>query len=147
MDGPRIVGPPIRIRLLLVTTQAIIRHGLRMWLELEVDLVVVGEASTGAQAIALAEALRPDVVLMDAELPGMDGVATTAVLRAAVPDAQVVLLSLHADAPTHTRALAAGAAAFVGKGTGDAALLPTLRALGARRASGHEGRTGPAAGV
>jgi len=115
-----------------------------MWLELEVDLVVVGEASTGAQAIVLAEELRRDVVLMDAEMPDMDGVATTAALRAVVPASQVVVLSLHADAPTRARALAAGAAAFVGKGTGETELLATLRALRTRGASGCESRTGPA---
>jgi DNA-binding NarL/FixJ family response regulator len=145
MKDPQIVGP--RLRLLLVDDEAVIRRGLRMWLDLEADFDVVGEASTGAQAIVLAGALRPDVVLMDVEMPEMDGVTATAALRAAVPHVRVVLLSQHADAPTRTRALAAGAAGCVSKGTGDTELLETLRALGARRPSRRNGLTDSAAGV
>lgn len=100
-----------------------------MWLELEPDLEVVGEASSGEDAVRLARLLAPDVVLMDVEMPGMDGVAATAAVRAAVPTTQVIVLSLHADAPTRARALAAGAAAFIGKGSGELELLACLRAL------------------
>ena len=70
------------IRLLLVDDQSIIRQGLRMRLLLEPDIVVVGEASSGEQAIELVHELAPDIVLMDVEMPGMDGITATAALRA-----------------------------------------------------------------
>jgi DNA-binding NarL/FixJ family response regulator len=117
------------VRVLIVDDQPVIRRGLRMWLDLEPNVAVVGEAATGEEALQIARRLKPDVVLMDAELPGMDGVAATAAIRAALPTTRVIVLSLHADAPTRARALAAGAAAFIGKGSGDLELLASLRAL------------------
>jgi DNA-binding NarL/FixJ family response regulator len=119
-----------RLRVLVVDDQAAIRRGLRMWLELQPDVEIVGEAASGDDAVAAALALQPDVVLMDAEMPGMDGVAATAAVLAAAPSTAVVVQSLHEDAPTRARALAAGAVAFVGKGTGEAALLAAIRRLG-----------------
>jgi NarL family two-component system response regulator LiaR len=114
---------------LIVDDQPVIRRGLRMWLDLETDLAVVGEAATGEEALQIARCLQPDVVLIAVELPGMDGVAATAAIRAALPATQVIVLSLYADAPTRARALAAGAAAFIAKGSGDLELLASLRAL------------------
>ena len=136
-------GPePVRLRILLVDDQPLIRRGLRIWLELEPDVEIAGEASSGQEAIELARSLAPEVVLMDVEMPGMNGIAATAAIRAAAPQTQVVVQSLHDDAPTRVRALAAGAAAFVGKGTGEAELLATIRrlraAVHARAASGTE---------
>jgi DNA-binding NarL/FixJ family response regulator len=122
-----------RVRLLLVDDQPAIRRGLRMWLELQPDLEVVGEAESGEGAVVAAVGLRPDVVLMDAELPGMGGVAATAAVLAAAPGVAVVVQSLHDDAPTRARAREAGAAAFVGKGTGEEELLAAIRRLGSRQ--------------
>ncbi|HYA99902.1 MAG TPA: response regulator transcription factor [Ktedonobacteraceae bacterium] len=103
------------IRLLLVDDQSIIRQGLRMRLLLEPDIVVVGEASSGEQAIELVHELAPDIVLMDVEMPGMDGITATAALRAATTQSAVVMMSIHDDTQTRVRAQAAGAAAFVEK--------------------------------
>ena len=122
-----------RIRLLLVDDQPAIRRGLRMWLELQPDVEIVGEADSGQAAVEAVLALRPDIVLMDVEMPGMDGVAATAAVRAAAPGTAVVVQSLHEDAPTRARALAAGAAAFVGKGTGEVELLEAIRRLGSQQ--------------
>jgi DNA-binding NarL/FixJ family response regulator len=122
-----------RVRVLVVDDQAVIRRGLRMWLGVQPDLEVVGEAKSGEAAVVAAVALRPDVVLMDAEMPGMGGVAATAAVLAATPGVAVVVLSLHDDAPTRARAREAGAAAFVGKGTGEVELLATIRRLGSRQ--------------
>ena len=103
------------IRVLLVDDQVAVRSGLRMRLALEPDIAVVGEGDDGATALALAPALRPDVILMDIELPQMDGISATAALRDLVPSAAVVILSIHDGSATRARARAAGAADFVGK--------------------------------
>ena len=118
------------ITLLLVEDELLVRHGLRMWLEREANVAVVGEASDGAEAITLAQALLPDVVLMDISMPTMDGIAATDALRVVVPHSAVVLLSLYDDATTRARAYAAGAVAFVGKQEGVRALQAAIQQVG-----------------
>ena len=76
------------IRVLLVDDQALLRMGFRLILETEPDIEVVGEAADGAAGVAMASALRPDVVLMDVRMPGMDGIAATAAITAAGPGQQ-----------------------------------------------------------
>ena len=122
------------IRLLLVDDRPAIRKGLRIWLALEPNMEVVGEASDGAEAISLARALRPDVVLMDVEMPGMDGISATAALRQVVPQSAVVILTLYDDAATRTRAREAGAAAFIAKHRMEETLLAEIQ----RAAMAHE---------
>ena len=116
-----------RVRLLLVDNQPAIRTGLRMWLSLEPCLEVVGEASDGTEAISLTQALCPDVVLMDVEMPHMDGISATAALRSLAPQSVVVILTLHDDTATRTRAREAGAAAFVAKHRMEETLLAEIR--------------------
>jgi len=124
------------ITLLLVDDEPLVRYGLRVWLERVTDITVIEEASNGAEAVALAQALHPDVVLMDISMPAADGIAATAALRASVPHCAVVLLSLHDDATTRARAQVAGAATLVGKQEGVKALLTAIReAAGQGRAS------------
>jgi DNA-binding NarL/FixJ family response regulator len=94
---------------------------------LEPDIQVVGEASTGREALTLAQALSPDVVLMDVEMPDMDGIETTTALRATVSGSPVVILSIHDDQPTRARAQAAGAVAFVEKRGRTDDLLAAIR--------------------
>jgi len=103
------------IRLLLVDDHAVVRRALRERLQLEPDLQVVGEAGTGREAIDLAVSMVPDVVLMDIEMPDIDGIQATAELRRTRPQCGVVILSIHDDIPTRVRARAAGAVAFVVK--------------------------------
>jgi DNA-binding NarL/FixJ family response regulator len=122
------------IRLLLVDDRPAVRTGLRIWLALEPNLEVVGEASDGAETISLARALHPDVVLMDLLMPGMDGISATAALRSVVPQSAVVILTLYDDAATRTRAQEAGAAAFVAKHRMEETLLAEIR----RVAMAHE---------
>jgi DNA-binding NarL/FixJ family response regulator len=88
------------IRLLLVEDQSIVRQGLRMRLLMEPDNVVIGEVSSGEQALELVQVLSPDIVLMDVEMPGMDGIIATATLRATTPRSAVVMMSIYDDART-----------------------------------------------
>ncbi len=128
-------SPDVRpIRLLLVDCQRAVRRGLKMRFALEPDLEVVGEAGGVAEAISLARALHPDVVLMDVEMPGMDGISAAAALRQIVPQSAVVILTLYDDAATRTRAQEAGAAAFVAKHQMEETLLAEIR----RVAMAHE---------
>jgi len=103
------------INVLLVDDDPAVRRGLRMRLAAEPDLNLVGEAADGLTAIALAEALRPDVALIDVELPLMDGIAVAERLRGLCPRPAVIMLTLRDDADTRERACAAGVSAFVAK--------------------------------
>src|SRR5207245_10993917 len=79
----------LMIRVLLVDDQSVVRRGLRLRFHLEPDLEVVGEASSGTEALTLAQTLTPDVVLMDIQMPDLDGIAATAALRRVVPQSAV----------------------------------------------------------
>jgi DNA-binding NarL/FixJ family response regulator len=115
------------IRVLLVDDEPNVLHGLRMRLGLEADIHVVGEAADGATAVALAVLLSPDVVLMDVNLPNMDGISATREIASRLPQTSVVVLSLHDDQGTIDRALSKGAAAFVAKQQADGDLLRAIR--------------------
>ena len=117
------------IRLLRVDCQRAVRRGLKMRFALEPDLEVVGEAGDIAEAIPLACALHPDVILMDVELPGVSGTAAIETLHTATPQSGVVIFTLHDDAATRARAQAAGAVAFVAKHQTEEALLAAIRGL------------------
>ena len=122
------------IRLVLVDDQPIVRQGLRKRLTLEPDMTVVGEAGNGSEAVTLVQQLTPDIVLMDIEMPVMDGIAATAVLRKSAPQSAVVLLTIYDNVSTRARAHAAGAAAFVHK-SGDIDIL--LAAIRQTAEQGH----------
>jgi len=123
------------IQVLLVDDEPNILRGLRMRLGLESDICVVGEATDGSAAVDMASRLSPDVVLMDVNMPVMDGIAATLELATRAPGSAVVILSMHDDHDTADRALAAGAVAFVAKQQIDNALLAAIRAA----ARGKEG--------
>ena len=117
------------IKLLLVDDQSIVRQGLRRRLLLEPDIAVVGEASSGEQALELVESLAPDIVLLDVVMPGLDGITATTAIRDNFPHSAVVMNSIHDDVHTRALALAAGAAAFVEKRGAVEMLLETIRQL------------------
>jgi DNA-binding NarL/FixJ family response regulator len=117
------------IKLLLVDDQSIVRQGLRMRLLMEPDIMVIGEASSGEQALELVESLAPDIVLLDVEMPGMDGITATKAIHANSFQSAVVMMSIHDDAHTQARAQGAGAAAFVEKSGTLEVLLATIRQI------------------
>ena len=100
---------------------------------LEPDLEVVGEAGDAPEAISLARALSPDVILMDVEMPGVSGIATTETLRTVTPHSAVVIFTLRDDATTSTRAREVGAAAFVAKHQTEETLLAAIREVASER--------------
>jgi DNA-binding NarL/FixJ family response regulator len=124
------------IRLLLVDDLPAVRRGLRMWLSLEPDMIVVGEAGDGAEVCPLVNALHPDVVLMDLFMPHRDGLCATADVHLAHPGLPVVLLSLYDDRETRDAARHAGVTAFVAKHDLDHMLVRTIRAVAGRCAPG-----------
>lgn len=117
-----------KTRILLVDDQPTIRRGLRMRLELEPWLTVVGEASCGPEAVRAAAETGPDVVVMDVVMPGGDGIEATVALLTADPRVRVVVLSLYDDEATRAAAARAGAVAFVAKHDPQGALLDAIRA-------------------
>ena len=121
------MGKVSMIRLVLVDDQATVRQGLKMRLLLEPDISVVGEASSGTDALTLVQQLRPDVVLMDVEMPDMDGITATTALQSIVPQSATVMLSIHSDNITRARAQSAGAKACVEKMGSTEELLSAIR--------------------
>src|SRR3712207_1887331 len=101
------------IRILIVDDHTVVREGLRMFLELEPDLEVVGEATNGARAVDLARELRPDVVLMDLLMPVMDGVAATQAIRSALPNTRVIALTSILEDEKVVGVLRAGAIGYL----------------------------------
>jgi len=116
------------IRLLLVDDHALLRAGLAALLEGTDDVTVVGQAADGAEAVALARQLRPDVVLMDLSMPVLDGVDATRALRADRPDAVVVVLTSFSERARVQDALAAGAVGYLLKDSEPATIVAAVRA-------------------
>jgi DNA-binding NarL/FixJ family response regulator len=116
-------------RILLVDDQELLRMGFRMVLDAQADLEVVGEAGDGAEAIALADALQPDVILMDVRMPGVDGVEATQTLVGRGSTARIIILTtFDLDEYAHA-ALRAGASGFLLKDAPPADLLSAIRVV------------------
>ena len=116
------------IRVLLVDDQALFREGLGTLLSLHADIDVVGEAGNGQEALAAAEALRPDVVLMDLRMPVLDGVAATRRLREGGHPARVIVLTTFDDDDTVFDGLRAGAVGYLLKDVSSDKLVEAIRA-------------------
>lgn len=123
-------------RILIVDDAPAVRESLGWLLEDEPDLTVVGNASTGSDAIQQMVNLKPDLILLDIELPDMDGFTVTRKLKALPSPSLVVLLSIHNDAISRERGYNAGCDAYVGKELGWEGLLAVLHKVLSDRDSG-----------
>ena len=117
------------IRVLVVDDHAVLRAGLRLLLDAESDMTVVGEASTGAEAVERAKTLDPDVVLMDLRMPGLGGVDATRYLKREVPETKVLILTMYDDAGSLRQVLRAGASGYILKKATDTDLVAAIRAV------------------
>jgi len=122
-------APPIR--LLLADDQALVRGALAALLNLEPDLEVVAEVGRGDEVVRLARQTRPDVALLDVEMPGLDGIAATVELRAALPSCRVLVVTTFGRPGYLRRAMAAGASGFVVKDTPARQLADAVRRVAA----------------
>lgn len=123
------------VKVLLVDDQQNVRIGLRMLLQLEPGATVIGEAGTGAEAVELARVLNPDVVIMDVEMPGIDGIAAARQCIGLWPHCIIIILTIHDRPEVRERALSAGAWAFVEKGKPQELRDAYRQALGVLRPS------------
>ncbi|MCA1723258.1 MAG: response regulator transcription factor [Thermomicrobia bacterium] len=104
---------PEKIRVIVADDHSVVRQGLRMFLLVQPDMELVGEAQNGREAVALAATLAPDVVLMDLLMPEMDGIEATAAIKAACPATQVLVLTTYLDDRRVAEAIQAGAVGFL----------------------------------
>lgn len=119
---------PAPIRVLLVDDHAMVRRGMRDFLELHDDLEIVGEAADGAAAIETAAALRPDVVVMDLLMPGVDGIEATTRIKADNPETEIVAITSFVEEARIIAALEAGASGFLLKDAEADELAAAIRA-------------------
>jgi two-component system, NarL family, response regulator NreC len=118
-------------QILVVDDHAVVRSGLRMLLDAEQDLEVVGEAGDMRNAVFEARSLKPDVILMDVVLPGASGIEATAAVLKEAPDAKVLVLSMQDDPRYVREAFSAGASGYVLKEAADAELVDAIREVAA----------------
>ncbi len=117
------------IRILLVDDHHVVRQGIRSLLELDADLMVVGEAATGAKALELVESLRPDLVLLDIKLPDLDGFEVCRQALARQPDLPIIILTAFSNQDTVARCICEGAKGYVLKDVDVVELTRTIRAV------------------
>ena len=119
------------IRILIADDHGVVRQGLEMYLELDPELEIVGQAVDGAEALRLARELKPDVVLMDLLMPAMDGIAATRAIRRELPDVEVIALTSVLENGMVFDAMRAGAVGYLLKDTNAKALCQAVKAAAA----------------
>lgn len=117
------------IKVLLVDDHELVRSGVRRLLDDSQDIVVVGEASNGEQALELANECQPDVVLMDLSMPGIGGLEATRKLMKQHPDCKVIVVTVHAEEPFPKRLLEAGAVGYLTKGCGIDEIVKAIKSV------------------
>jgi DNA-binding NarL/FixJ family response regulator len=120
-----------KISVLLVDDHSLVRRGFRRILEDERDITVIGEANDGAEAVRLAEQLRPQLILMDCALPGMSGLDATRQILRKLPDTAILMLSMHSEDTWVHQALDAGARGYILKSAVDMELVTAIRRVAA----------------
>jgi DNA-binding NarL/FixJ family response regulator len=122
---------PDKITVLLVDDHALVRKGFRRMLEDDASIAVVGEASDGNDAVKLAIELKPKVTVMDCALPGISGIEATRQIRAKLPDAAILMLSMHSEDTLIRQALEAGARGYILKNAMDLDLISAVKGVAA----------------
>ena len=115
------------IKILLVDDQCVVREGLRAMLQAEPDFHIVGEASSGSQALVYVARYYPDVILLDIRMPGMDGLATLAQLKQAVPTTSIIMVTLYDNPDYLLQAIASGASGYILKDSTRDELVRAIR--------------------
>jgi DNA-binding NarL/FixJ family response regulator len=121
------------IRIVLADDHAVVRDGLRVLLEAQSDMEVVGDAANGREAIRLMQQLHPDVVVMDIAMPELNGIEATLQIHDAFPSAQILILSMHSTTEHIFRALQAGARGYLLKDSAGAEVVDAVRVVHAGR--------------
>lgn len=121
------------IRVMIADDHAVVREGLRQLLETQGDIVVVGEAGDGIEAVEQARRCKPDVVLLDIAMPRMSGLEAVSLIRDAVPDCRIVVLSMYEKEAYAHQVLQAGAHGYVLKGEPSSDMLEAIRSAAAGR--------------
>ena len=121
--------PPIPIRVLVCDDHAVVREGIRHVLEAEPGVTVVAEAGNAAQALALAAEHRPDVIVLDVSMPGESGLRAAPRLREAVPEARILIMSMHDNAEYVREGVRSGASGYLLKYSASAELRLSVRAV------------------
>jgi DNA-binding NarL/FixJ family response regulator len=122
------------IRILIADDHGVVREGLRAVLGCEIDMEIVGEAATGKEVVERAAELRPDVILMDIQMPELNGIEATRRILDANPDVGVVVLTMFEDDDSVFAAMRAGARGYVLKGASPSEILKVVRAVAAGEA-------------
>ena len=117
------------IQVVIADDHPVVREGLRSILLTAVDMEVIGEVGTGAEAVAQARALQPEVMLLDIRMPGGNGLAVLQQIKAASPDTSVIMVTMHDNPDYISRAIAAGAAGYVLKEAGRQDFLTAIRTV------------------
>ena len=117
------------ISILIVDDHVLVRNGLRRHLEAQPDFLVVGEAVNGREGVAQAEALLPDLIIMDVAMPEMDGIEATRLICQRIPQAKVLILSIYDSSDNCIRARHSGALGYLLKESASEEIVPAIRAL------------------
>jgi DNA-binding NarL/FixJ family response regulator len=117
------------IRILVTDDHAVLRAGLSSLLNAEPDMTVIGEAADGSECLRVAQALQPDVILLDINMPGVNGLEALPLLREAAPQSRVLVLTMHDDITYLRQVLRAGGAGYVLKQAADKELLSAIRTV------------------
>jgi DNA-binding NarL/FixJ family response regulator len=128
-SSPKMVSGPTQIRVLSVDDHALIREGIAALVANQKDMRLVGEASNGREAIEQFRSHRPDITLMDLQMPEMNGIDALIAIRSEFPEARIIVLTTYAGDALCKRAMTAGAQAYILKGNVRKDLMDTIRAV------------------